>query len=195
MGITGDFGSGKSTAARFFGELGARVIDADKWAHQALRKNSPVYPQIVRQFQEACDAKGRVDRKKMARLVFKNPRRRKKLEAAIHPYVLDRIRREIEKAGEKIIAVEAPLLYESGFDRFCDKTVAVTAPVKSVYGRLKQKGYTPAEIEARQKAQLAAEEKKKRSDFVIDNSGNYQQTRREVKKIWKSLRPVFERRS
>lgn len=193
VGITGGFGSGKSTVARFFGGLGVYVIDADKLAHKALRKNSPVYPRIVKQFQQACDQKGNIDRKKLARLVFTNPRGRKKLEALIHPYVFDQIRRRIDRAKQAVVVIEVPLLYESGFDRFCHKTVAVSTPAKGVVERLKQKGYTPEEIKFRQKAQLPAKEKMKRSDFVVDNSGNYQQTRREVKRIWRSLRPVFQK--
>ena len=179
--------------ARFFGELGACVIDADKLAHKALTKTSPFYPRIAKRFPEACDTEGKVNRKKLARLVFSNSRRRKELETLTHPYVFDQIRHKVDSAREAVVAIEVPLLYESGFDRLCHKTVAVSTPATRVAERLKGKGYAWEEIEARQKAQLPAKEKEKRSDFIVHNAGNYQQTRREVKKIWKSIRPVFQK--
>ena len=93
-------------------------------------------------------------------------------------------------AQEKIVVVDVPLLYESGYDQFCDPIIVVKAEEAVTTQRLKEKGFSLEEIKARQKAQMPLEEKVKKAGLVIDNSGTFQETRREVEGIWKKLHPV-----
>lgn len=192
VGLTGGFGSGKSTVAHFFEELGAFVVDSDMLAHEALMKGSPAYDKILSLFKgkDIAGSKGDLDRKKIADLVFKDPSGRKKLEEIIHPYVFERIAEEVGDAEEDIAVVEIPLLFETGFEMFCHHTVAVKAAEAVTTRRLQEKGFTAAEIAARRKAQIPLEEKLKQADIIIDNSGTFQETRREVEKVWKKLHPV-----
>ena len=191
VGLTGNFGTGKTTVAHFFEELGACVVDADKLSHEALMKGSPVYENIAALFKDARLPNGSgLDRKKIAELVFQNPERRKRLEAIVHPYVFERIAEEVTEAEEEVVIVEIPLLFETGFEPFCHKTLVVKAKDEMILKRLKEKGFSKEEISARQKAQMPQEEKLKRADLIIDNSGTFQETRREVEKIWKKIHPV-----
>ncbi len=194
VGLTGVFGAGKSTVANLFEELGAEIVDADKLAHEALFEGSSVYEQAAAKFQEAKQpgALG-LDRSKLAEIIFKDAKRRAELEKIVHPYVEERALEEIADAESRVVILEVPLLFEAKFDRFCDVTVTVTADEKEIIERLAEKGFSRADVEARRKAQLSQEEKAKRADKVINNSGNLKQTRREVEKIWKDLSPRFEK--
>jgi dephospho-CoA kinase len=97
---------------------------------------------------------------------------------------------EIVEAEEKIVVVDVPLLYESGYNRFCDPIIVVKADEAVTTQRLKEKGFSLEEIKARRKAQWPLEEKIKKADWVIDNSGKFHQTRREVESLWKKLHTV-----
>lgn len=189
VGLTGSFGTGKSTVAGLMRELGAFVIDADRIAHEALRLESPVYGRVARLFPEAA-MEGDLDRKKIASVIFAHPQKKEQLQDIVHPYVWERIEDEIIEAEEKIIILDVPLLYETGFNKRCDKVCVVDAPEKAVRERLKERGFTEKEIEARKKAQMPLEEKKKKADFIINNSQDLEQTKREVEKIWKDLHLV-----
>ena len=191
MGLTGVFGSGKSTVGHMFEELGACVIYADHLAHEALLEGSPVYGQITKIFPEAVDSGG-LDRKKIARVVFCDSTKRKALESILHPFVYQRMAEEASLAEEKVIVFEVPLLFESNVKVFWDWSVTVSAPEKARRSRLLEKGFSKEEIDARFAAQFSQEEKEKRSDFIINNSGTLDQTRREVEKVWKRLRPVLK---
>ncbi len=194
VGLTGVFGSGKSTVANLFEELGAEIVNTDRLAHEALFEGSSVYEQAAAKFQEAKQAGTLgLDRKKLAAIIFKDAARRKELEKIVHPYVRNRAMEEIADAKAAVVVLEVPLLFEAGFDGFCDVTVAVTAEEKVTEERLIEKGFSRAEIDARRKAQFSQEEKAKRADKVINNSGTLKETRREVEKIWKNLSPRFDK--
>lgn len=189
VGLTGSFGTGKSTVAGMFRELGAFVVDADRIAHEALRIESPVYPDLAKLFPEAADS-GDLDRKKIAAIVFSDPKKKEKLQDLVHPYVWERIEDEIIEAEEDIIVLNVPLLFETGYNKRCDKTVVVDAPHAAVVKRLKERGYSEKEIDARKKAQMSLEEKKKKADFIVNNSQDLEQTKREAEQVWKDLRSV-----
>lgn len=189
VGLTGVFGSGKSTVGHLFEELGACLIEADHLAHEALLEGSPVYSEIVKIFPEAAGPSG-LDRKKIAKVVFRDAQKRKALEARVHPFVYQRMGEEAALAEEKVILFEVPLLFESGFEDFWDFSVTVSAPEELRRARLLEKGFPEEEIDARFAAQFSQEEKEKRSDFIVNNSGVLDQTRREVKKIWEKIQPV-----
>lgn len=186
IGLTGTFGSGKSTVARLFEPLGAEVLDADRMAHEALLEGSALYPQLKARFPAAAGTGG-MDRKKLAALVFSDEAQRRALEELIHPYVFQRIAEEVADNSSPVIVLEIPLLYETGFDRSCDFCIVVNSPADVIEKRLTEKGFSPDEIRRRQQIQIPLEEKVKRANFVIDNSGDLEGVRKQVEKIWKTL--------
>jgi len=188
VGVTGVFGSGKTSVAKIFSKFGACVLDADRVAHEALEKTSPVYKKITALFKEVELSKsGRLDRKKIAQIIFRDSAKRKKLESIVHPYVLKRLLGNAKASRKNIVILEVPLLFEASFDRYCDKVVTVGASKEAIYKRLQEKGYSRVEVEARNKVQWPLKEKKKKSDFVVDNSGTFENTRRQAETIWKNL--------
>lgn len=184
VGLTGNFGTGKSTVARFFKELGAQVLDSDRLAHEVFRKKNPLYPGLRSLFPQL---KGRLNRTVVSRVVFRNPRKRRALESLIHPYVFRRIGEEIRRRRARVVVLEIPLLFESGFDRECDCTVVVKAPLPKAFQRLREKGFRKEEVESRWRAQMPLEKKIKRSDHLVDNSQGLGETRRQVVRIWRKI--------
>ena len=169
VGLTGTFGSGKSTVGKIFRRLGARkVIDADRLVDEAFRPKHPIRKYI----QQLFGIHRRASRKLIAKIVFQDPRKRKRLEAIIHPYVFERIRSELKEARSGLIILEIPLLFETGADRFCDAAVAVVSPARAIIKRLLRKSFSSKEVRARLSAQLSQGEKKRRADFFILNSGS-----------------------
>ena len=188
VGLTGSFGSGKSTAARMFGELGACVVDADRLAHEALEPSSPVFATLRKEFSDAFSADGTsVHRKKLAILIFNDAARRRRLEAIIHPYVFRRMEEEIEKAAAPMVVLDVPLLFETGCYAQCAKTVYVDAGPPVIARRLKKKGFSQAEIDQRNAAQMTSREKKEKADFTICNNETLEKTREDVRRIFHRL--------
>ncbi|MBI3307064.1 MAG: dephospho-CoA kinase [Candidatus Omnitrophica bacterium] len=193
LGLTGGFGSGKTTVSHFFEELGAEAVEADRLAHEAYLEVSPVAKQISGLFKDLKPVPGKgFDRRQIAEIVFQDEAKRKKLEAIIHPYVFQRMVEELEDSDHEVIVLDVPLLFETGLNRFCHKTVVVKAPDEVVKRRLLEKGFSEEEIKRRQKVQIPLEEKLKRADVVIDNSKTLQETRREVQQTWKKILPALK---
>ena len=193
IGLTGGFGSGKTTVAHFFEELGAEAIEADRLAHEAYLEESPVSKQIAALFENLKPVTGKgFDRREIAKIIFHDDAKRKKLENIVHPYVFQRLVEEMEDSDHEVIILDVPLLFETGLHQFCHKTVAVKAPAGEIKRRLLEKGFSEEEINVRQKAQMSLEEKLKRADIVVDNSKTLQETRREVQQAWKKILPVLK---
>ena len=186
IALTGSFGSGKSTVANMLQELGACVINADKLGHEALLKGVPEYEQLAILFPEAVEEQG-LNRSKVAEIVFHDSQKRKQLEAIVHPFVFRRAAQEILASKEDKVVLEIPLLFESGVDCYFDHKINVDASVEVLLKRMQEKGFSEKEVRVRLQAQLSREEKIKKSDFVINNTGDLNQTLEEVKKVWKSL--------
>ncbi len=185
VGLTGGFGVGKSSVAQRFKNMGAEVIDADEIAHDAMKKGSPVFDPIIELFEEALHPGGKkMDREKVAEIVFVDPRKRKELEAVIHPYVYKKIKERIEASDRQVILVEVPLLFEAGFETLCDKVVAVICNSSVKMKRLKRKKFTEQEVRARERAQMAEALKAQKANFIIDNSKSIYQTQREIERLW-----------
>ncbi len=175
VGLTGSFGSGKTTVSKIFQKLGAKkVMSAD---------------QIVRD--KFWPSKAR--RKQIAREVFTNPRKRRALEAVIHPFVRRRMTSEIKKVKNGIIVLEVPLLFEAKFDRLCDVTVTVVAGKSNLAKRLVRSGFSRQEVNARLQAQLSEQEKMRKSDFIISNKGSKKLLRKHAKFVWRKLILQFKK--
>jgi dephospho-CoA kinase len=173
LGLAGGIGAGKSTVARAFERLGCHVIDSDVRAKAAL-EIPRVREQLVQWWGTDILTKDqRVDRAKVASIIFSDPAERERLEALVHPIVRQDRARMIEEAaaaGAAGIIVDAPLLFEAGVDQECDAVVYVDTPREERLRRVREsRNWTQAEFDRRESSQLPLEEKRRRCRFVIDN--------------------------
>lgn len=193
IGLTGSFGSGKTTVARLLRRRGAKVVDADKEAHKVLLPKEKCFQSVVRVFGKGILSGGRIDRRKLADVVFRQPRALKKLCAITHPVVLQRIRTEVSRYREnkthRLLVLDVPLLFELGLERMCDHVVVVRANVKTQIARLQKRNhFTPSEILRRIKAQMPIAVKAARADFVIYNQGSLEKTKKQVEELCRELK-------
>ena len=190
LGVTGGFGSGKTTVARTFKSFGAQVIDADKLAHACLVPGTRTYKKIVGSFGIGILKKNRtIDRGKLAAAVFNNKTLLSNLNNIIHPQVIRVLKVKIKHSRSRFIVLDVPLLIESGLNRQVDKLIVVkTAKVKQ-FERIKNRdSLNTKDILKRIGYQMPLKVKAKLADFIIDNSGTVRETERQVKEIWKRLR-------
>ena len=192
-GLTGGIATGKSTVAAIFEEAGARLIDADRIARDAVRKGAPAYHDTVAHFGEAVlQGDGEIDRKRLAAVIFNDPAEQRSLERIVHPQVkqeitrrLDRIRQETPDA---LVIVDVPLLFESGMDRGLAAAIVVYVPEQIQLERLMARdALTQPEALARIRAQMPIEKKKSLATLVIDNSGSLERTRDQTLEVYRRL--------
>ena len=187
IGITGSLGSGKTTVAKMFGRLGAYAIDADKIYHSLIKPRGECYKTIVRHFgRDILGKSGRIDRKKLSRVVFKDKSRLKFLNDITHPEIIKEIKRIIKSKKEKVVIIDAPLLIESGFYKEVDKIILVANEKKEQIKRAREaRGISAREALKRIRMQMPFNKKLAFADFIIDNSGSKTKTLTQVKEIWK----------
>ncbi len=188
--LTGGIATGKSTVANMFTELGAPLIDTDILAREVLDEDK----EAIRQVREAygpsvIDENGRIDRKALAKRIFDDESSRSTLNRIVHPRVRtlvnERIRKIMKKSEPRLIVVDVPLLFESGFDDVCDFTLTVYIDKDTQLERLiKRDNISTRYARKKMAAQMPLEQKKARSDYVIDNSKDLESTRFQVKDIF-----------
>jgi dephospho-CoA kinase len=193
IGLTGGIGSGKSEIARFLKDLGAGTIDADKVGHEVLYRGTPCWQKLVDTFgKEICDTEGNIDRKILARIVFKNQESMIKLNQITHPMILDEIKirlKKLEDQGYKVAVVEAALLIEAGWAPYMDQIWLSLAPKGLTLRRLEKRGLNEAEAAARIAAQIPGENKINQATVVINNNGSLSDLKERVVQLWNSLDP------
>lgn len=190
IGLTGGIGSGKSTVAALFAARGARIVDTDAIAHDVVQPGSPVLDAISYEFGTGVlAADGTLDRKALARIVFADPRKRELLNGLTHPAIRARALELIgEPATDELVVVVVPLLFESGFDAHCDKTIAVVADPDVRLTRAATRDAVPEQdVAARISAQLSDDEYAQRADHVIRNDGDQERLRSQVEELWPKL--------
>jgi dephospho-CoA kinase len=190
IGLTGGIGSGKTTVAALFAQKGAFVIDTDVIAREIVQSDSPMLEAIRQEFgNEIILPDGSLDRPALARIIFGNEAKRTKLNQLTHPEILKRVLAIIgAQPSESIIVVVVPLLFESGFDRSCDRSVAVIASPELRRHRLQERdGLSVSEVEARMRAQLPDAEYEKRADIIVRNEDNLTALGREVDRAWQTI--------
>ena len=194
VGLTGGYASGKSTVAKMFVELGATLIDADRLAREVVKPDKQAWFEIVAHFGKGILLKNReIDRKALGEIVFGSDAERERLNAIVHPRVLDEELKAIEEIKgrglDAILILSVPLLIESGHYRQCDKIVVVTVDRDTQIKRLMERdGFSREESLRRISAQMPLSEKVTYADFVIDNSGSIQETELQVKDVFFRLR-------
>jgi len=189
LGVTGGFGTGKTTVVNYFKKFGAKIIDADKIAHRLIRPNSKVYRKIVGIFGGGILKKNKsIDREKLSGIIFNDKDLLKKLNRSVHPEVIRVIQREIKQLAGKMIVLDVPLLFEAGLERLVDKTVVVKVSKAKQLARLAGKAlFSKENILRRIKAQLPLSDKIRRADFVIDNNGTFEKTKEQVERLRRML--------
>lgn len=189
IGVTGGVATGKSTVARMFERLGALRIDCDRLAHEALRKGTESYEAIRRLFGKSILlAGGSISRRRLSREVFSSPARRRMLEDIVHPYVFSRIDEIVARSKASAVALEVPLLFETGYSRSVDCVVVVACSLPEAIRRARRNlGITEEEAKARIHSQLPMSVKIRKADFVIRSEGAKQETFLEVKQVWRQL--------
>ena len=191
LGLTGSFGSGKTTVARMFEQAGAKVIDADAIARRVVAPGSPALREIADLVgHEILTSDGQLDRPALAERIFRDETLRRKVNAIVHPRVREI---ELEQLGrlsdEPLVVLSVPLLLENEMEDLVDYVVVVAVDESVRRERLRRAGrWTDKQIAARLAAQMPQEEKVARADFVIDNSGSLAQTRQQVEAVLQALK-------
>jgi len=185
LGLTGSIGSGKSTVARMFQELGAEIIDADKVGHSLLEKKE-VRESIVKNFgSSVLDKEGKIERRKLGRIVFQDRKRLEELNSIIHPLISSEIKRRITFSQARIIIIDAAILLEAGWDSLVDKVIVVNASYETRRKRIKESSlFSSKEVEGITEAQFSQDEKIERADFLIENEKSIEESKRQVERIW-----------
>ncbi|MFA6002632.1 MAG: dephospho-CoA kinase [Elusimicrobiota bacterium] len=193
VGLTGGIGSGKSEALRAFARLGADTLSLDEVAHQVLRKGAAGYRPVVRVFgRDILDARGEIDRRILGRIVFGAPRARRRLERLTQPAIARELRRRLRAHRRGLLVVEAPLLFETGWEKDFDLTVVVAAGCGKRLRRLARRDRLPAaQLRRRMAAQLPAAEKAARADVVLSNDGTRRGLRDKVREYHKAFELIY----
>lgn len=192
VGLTGNIASGKSTVARLLAEHGATIIDSDELARRAVERDTQAFRQIVRRWgDDVLSPDGMLDRAALRRQVFPDQSQLEELNRIVHPEVLrlrDRETAAARERGDRIVVCDIPLLFEvNAVDEF-DRIVLVDAPRPVRLERLvRDRGLRETEAMDMIAAQMPAELKRARADWVIENSGSKKDLEQEVEKLWEEI--------
>jgi dephospho-CoA kinase len=186
IGLTGNIATGKSVVRKMLEHLGAYGIDADALSHRAIAPGAPGYQPVVDIFGKWIVAKdGQIDRSRLAKIVFSDPEALEQLERIIHPLVEQAVDLFIRRSKHKVVVIEAIKLFEGNLVKRCDSVWVTYAPEEVQLKRLLQKrGMQEATARQRIAAQSSQEEKVKKADQVITNSGSFEDTWKKVYAAW-----------
>ncbi|MGB6371545.1 MAG: dephospho-CoA kinase [Atribacterota bacterium] len=185
VGLTGGIVGGKSTVASMLRDLGAKIVDADELGHSVMLPYRPAWKKIIRLFgKDILQNNLNIDREKLGKIVFTNQTLLKKLNEITHPEIIKLIKKEINLVRnkthnqEKILIIDAALIYEAKMDRLMDKIIVVYINEDEQIKRLiKRNNLSKEEALQRIKSQMPMKEKVKMADYVIDNSNSLDKTK------------------
>lgn len=196
VGLTGGIGSGKTSAARIFVQLGVRLVDSDVLARIVVEPGRPALSKIRERFGAGViNRDGTLFRGNLRDIVFHDAAALADLNAIVHPAVYEEMADEIEKyrkdPGEVILMLDIPLLFESGGDKIVDRVVVVWVDRETQIARLiARDGFSREAAINRIEKQMDLDEKKRRSDFVVDNTGTFEDLERRVGEVFEKLREI-----
>lgn len=187
VAVTGGLASGKTSVCRILKELGAYVLSADEIVHQLLSSDHNLIHQVTELLGSEVCVEGKIDRSKVAAIVFHQPKLLKSLEKIIHPVVRNvinqRFNQERQNPQYPLFVVEIPLLFEACFESGFDFTVAVVANE----AKCRERCLYPEDYEQRTSKQMTPREKSERADFTIENNGSLDDLYRKVKELYEHL--------
>ena len=198
IGLTGGIASGKSLVSHMFSELGAHTIDADEIAHELMKPGEPAYDEVVRAFgTDILNPDRTVNRGKLAEMAFDKRRPRiYELNRIMHPGVIEKYESWMDEIGRRqpdaIVILEAALVLEAGLRKRFNRIVVVTCKPQQRIERWAQRLHldqetAKAEVTRRMMAQAPDEAKIQAADYVVDNSGSVEETRKQVQKVYETL--------
>jgi len=196
LGVTGGIATGKTVVANVLQELGAGLIDLDLIARKVVERGTPGLGELIEYFgNQFLHEDGTLDRKMLSKIVFQDADKRKRLEEVTHPFIFEELLKEVnnitEKDEEAIIQVVVPLLIEKKAQSLFDRVIVVYIPQELQIERLTRRdGISRQEAANMLKAQLPIDDKLEHADFVVNNEGSLQDTRRQVEEIWQALRKL-----
>ena len=191
IGLTGQIGAGKTSAAQMLADLGATVVDADRIGREVVEQSPALRRKLIRAFgEEIADAKGHIRRQRLADLAFRDTASRDKLNRLVHPYLLKELRRQVRSANQnRLIVIDAALLLYWGMDREVDFMLVIHAGVQIRLKRLRARGITREDALARQRSQLPFREFQRRADRVILNNRTPAVLRRKIVALFQKIVP------
>ena len=196
VGVTGGIASGKTVVAKMLEALGAPIIDFDVLARQVVEPGKPAFMQIVDYFgKEVLQEDGALDRNKLSKIVFQDTEKRNQLEGFTHSPIYEAFLKQVsditERDPEAIIQAVVPLLIEKNLQSIFDKVLVVYVPEAQQIERLVERdGISREEAAHMLKAQLPIDEKLAYADFVVNNEGSMEETKRQVEEIWLELKKL-----
>jgi len=192
-GLTGGIASGKSTVSAFLKDAGAFIIDADKIAHELVKKNMPAWQEIVDHFgRQILLPDKEINREFLGNIIFNNPDEKQKLNSIVHPFVFTEMEKQVndikENKPDAVIIQDIPLLFESGHYNNLSPIILVYIPEFLQLQRLmKRNNLSESDARSRICSQMPIEEKKILADIVIDNSETKEDTGNKILEIYKYL--------
>jgi dephospho-CoA kinase len=192
IGLTGNFGTGKTTVSQMLAELGAAVINADELGHEVLQPDTQAYREVVAAFGKSIlKPDGEIDRTKLGQLVFGDTEALTRLNEITHPRIYEIVRQRIEeyrKRGASVVVLEAALLVEAGWTSLADQVWVTTAPEATIVRRLKKaRGLSREQVLTRLRAQMPQAEKAKRADVIISTDCTLDELRAKIRELWHNL--------
>lgn len=185
IGLTGGIASGKSTVSRQFGDAGWQIVDADKVAHQLTAADGKAIPQIVDAFgHDMLQADGSLNRRALGQLVFAQPRQLATLDQIMQPLIRQSINQnftDAQREGRSHVMLDAPTLFEQGYQGDCDQIVVVSVdPTTQLQRLIARDSLSPEQAQQRIASQMSLAKKRELANWVIDNSGDRQFTRQQA---------------
>ena len=197
IGLTGQSGAGKTTVCQVFGESGFAVINADQIAHEVVEKGKPCLEEITECFgREVLGEDGALDRQKLADIVFGDKEKLRQLNAICYPYINSEILKMINRYREekqRYVLLDAPTLFESRADDFCDLIISVTASEKNRSERIARRdGITPEQIKRRFSSQHTEKFFMNHSDFIIKNNKSVEILKEKAKEVAEKIKEYYK---
>ncbi len=193
IGVTGGIASGKSNVCNIITQEGYPVIDCDKITAKLSVKGGLLYNVILKEFgEDFLLDDGELDRKKLAKQIFNDPKSKAVLDSVTHPIIIDEVKRQIDAIEDGLVFVEAPLLYESKLNEICDKVICVFLQKRLQVQRLMDRegideDYALAKIHSQMDLYL----KKSLADYVIDSKGSFDDTKLLVLSVINDIKGVL----
>src|SRR5947207_15561092 len=193
IGLTGNIATGKSTVMQMLHEMGAEVIDADQLAHDVILPGEPGYLKVIGAFGgDVVQPSGNLDRARLGDVVFNDGERLRVLEQIVHPLVAERIAERLHSSTSPVVVLEAIKLFEAGLAELCNEVWVLTSPKELQLARLRAgRGLTRAAAKTRVDAQPPQQQKAKRADVVIKNTGTLDDLRHTVEGEWARIQQTL----
>lgn len=184
IGITGSIATGKSSVSNYIKSKGYVVIDSDELVHKLYLKDSILYNKLISYFGESIKGIDQIDRNALRNIVFNDMNKLQALNSITHPIIFDELKKVIESLNVDLIFIDVPLLFEAGFEKLCDKVVVVYTNIDIEIKRLmKRDNINKDEAYLKISKQIGIDVKAKRADYVIDNSRDFNNTKKQIDEL------------